>query len=167
MSFWAGRPTYPYYFSPEKVFLEIQKNSQENTCARASFSINVQALGLQLYWKRDSGTGVSSEFCKISKSTFSCRAIAMAASVLVQIIFNLLQNDLLHRVSFQVFATVFWTHSVGHLVVASTLFNSNGIKHVRFCRIRFLQIFKIIQVICCNCWRSFKNAEWDVNDTFF
>ena len=167
MSFWASRPTYPYYFSPEKVFLEIQKNSQENTCARASFSINVQALGLQLYWKRDSGTGVSSEFCKISKSTFSCRAIAMAASVLVQIIFNLLQNDLLHRVSFQVFANVFWTHSVGHLVVASTLFNSNGIKHVRFCRIRFLQIFKIIQVICCNCWRSFKNAEWDVNDTFF
>ena len=31
----------------------------------------------------------------------------MAASVLVQIIFNLLQDDLLHRVSFQVFAKVF------------------------------------------------------------
>ena len=137
-------------FSRKGVFRNLE-NSQENTCARASFSINVQALGLQLYWKRDSGTGVSSEFCKISKSTFSCRATAMAASVLVQIIFNLLQNDLLHRVSFQVFAKVFWTHSVGHLVVASTLFNSNGIKHVMFCRIRFLQIFKIIQVICCNC----------------
>ena len=31
----------------------------------------------------------------------------MAASVLVQIGFTLLQNDLLHRVSYQVFAKVF------------------------------------------------------------
>ena len=35
--------------SIEKVFLEISQMSQENICARASFSIMLQALGLQLY----------------------------------------------------------------------------------------------------------------------
>ena len=33
----------------EKVFLEVLKNSQKNTCARVSFLIKLQALGLQLY----------------------------------------------------------------------------------------------------------------------
>ena len=33
----------------EKVFLEILQNSQEKTCARASFSIKLQVWGLQLY----------------------------------------------------------------------------------------------------------------------
>ena len=41
----------------KKVFLEISQNSQENTCARV-FLIKLQALGLQLYKKRHSGTGV-------------------------------------------------------------------------------------------------------------
>ena len=34
--------------SIEKVFLEISQNSQENTCARASFLIKLQALALAL-----------------------------------------------------------------------------------------------------------------------
>ena len=42
----------------KKVFLKILQNSQENTCTRVSFFIKLQALGLQLYQKRDSGTGV-------------------------------------------------------------------------------------------------------------
>ena len=42
----------------KKVLLKILQNSQENTCARLSFSIKLQALFLQLYGKRDSGTGV-------------------------------------------------------------------------------------------------------------
>ena len=33
----------------EKVFLEISQNSQENTCARVSFLIKLQASGWQLY----------------------------------------------------------------------------------------------------------------------
>ena len=33
----------------KKVFLEISQNSQENTCARDSFLIKLQALGLVLY----------------------------------------------------------------------------------------------------------------------
>ena len=42
----------------KKVFLKIPQNSQENTCARVSFLMKLQASGLQLYEKRDSGTGV-------------------------------------------------------------------------------------------------------------
>ena len=33
---------------PEKVFLEISQNSQENTCARVSVLIKLQDWGLQL-----------------------------------------------------------------------------------------------------------------------
>ena len=33
----------------EKVFLNISQNSQENTCARVSFLIKLQASALQLY----------------------------------------------------------------------------------------------------------------------
>ena len=33
----------------EKVFLEILQNSLENTCARVSLLIKLQASGLQLY----------------------------------------------------------------------------------------------------------------------
>ena len=43
--------------SVKKVFLEISQNSQENTCARVSFLIKLQAC-VQLYSKEDSGTGV-------------------------------------------------------------------------------------------------------------
>ena len=45
----------------EKVFLEILQNSQENTFTRGSFLIKLQASDLQLYLKRDSGTGGRSE----------------------------------------------------------------------------------------------------------
>ena len=38
--------------SVKKVFLEISQNSQENTCARASFLIKLQAWDLQLYLKK-------------------------------------------------------------------------------------------------------------------
>ena len=44
--------------SIEKMFLNILQNSQENTCARVSFLIKLETSGLQLYWKRDSGTGI-------------------------------------------------------------------------------------------------------------
>ena len=40
----------------KKVFLEIPQNLQEKTSARISFLINLQAWGLQLYYKSDSGT---------------------------------------------------------------------------------------------------------------
>ena len=44
--------------SIKKLLLEISQNSLENTCARVSLLIKLQDSGLQLYWKRESGTGV-------------------------------------------------------------------------------------------------------------
>ena len=43
----------------KKLFLEISQNSQENTCARVSFLIKLQALGRRpaMLLKGDSGTG--------------------------------------------------------------------------------------------------------------
>ena len=49
--------------SVEKMFLEISQNSQENTCARVSFLIKLQA------------------FCEISKNTLFYRTPPVAASV--------------------------------------------------------------------------------------
>ena len=40
------------------MFLETSQNSQENTCVRVSLLMKLQASGLKLYLKRDSGTGV-------------------------------------------------------------------------------------------------------------
>ena len=64
--------------SAKRKFLKISKKSQENTCARVSFLIKLQASGF--YWKKDSGTGVSCEFCEISQNIFSYRAPPVAAS---------------------------------------------------------------------------------------
>ena len=52
------------------MFLEISQSSQENTCVRVSFLIKLKSSGLRLYLKRDSGTGVSCEFCEDFKNTF-------------------------------------------------------------------------------------------------
>ena len=45
-------------WSEKNVVLKFLQNSQENTCVGVSFLIKLQALGLQLYLKRDSGVGV-------------------------------------------------------------------------------------------------------------
>ena len=42
----------------KKYILKISQTSQQSTCARVSFLINLQAWTLQLYSKRDSGTGI-------------------------------------------------------------------------------------------------------------
>ena len=44
--------------SLKNVFLKIWQNSQENTCVGVSFLIKLHALGLQLYLKGHSDTGV-------------------------------------------------------------------------------------------------------------
>ena len=62
----------------KKVFLEISQNSQENTCARASFLIKPQACN---FIKKETLPQVLSyEFCEISKNTFSYRTPPVAAS---------------------------------------------------------------------------------------
>ena len=51
------------------MFLEISENSQENTCARVSFLIKLQACN---FVKKEFLAQVFSfEFCEISESTFS------------------------------------------------------------------------------------------------
>ena len=63
--------------SVKKVFLEISKNSQENTCARVSILIKLQSWGLQLYEIRGCATCVL--FCREKKCstyiTFHCHRI--------------------------------------------------------------------------------------------
>ena len=58
----------------KKEFLEISRNSQENTCARVSF--------LSLFIKKETLAQVfSSEFCEFFKYTFPYRAPPVAASL--------------------------------------------------------------------------------------
>ena len=56
--------------SVKKVFLEILQNSQENTCARVSFLIKLQASS-NFIKKETLAKVFSCEFYEISKNTFS------------------------------------------------------------------------------------------------
>ena len=56
--------------SVKKVFLEITQNSQENTCARVSFVIKLQAETCNFIKKETLAQVFSCEFCEISKKTF-------------------------------------------------------------------------------------------------
>ena len=67
--------------SVKKVFLEISQNSQENTCARVSLLINLQAEVCNFIKKDTLALVFSSEFCKISKNTLYYKTPLVAASV--------------------------------------------------------------------------------------
>ena len=54
--------------SVRKVFLEILQNSQENTCARVSFLIKLQAIKIETLAQM-----LSCKLCGISKNTFFYR----------------------------------------------------------------------------------------------
>ena len=63
----------------EKVFLEVSQNLQENTRARASFLIKLQACN---FIKKETLARVfSSEHCEISKNIFSFGTPLATASV--------------------------------------------------------------------------------------
>ena len=64
-------------YSVKMVFLEISQNSQENTSARVSFLIKLQAVGLA----QTLAQVFSSEFCAISKYSFFHRTLLVAVSV--------------------------------------------------------------------------------------
>ena len=51
------------------MFLEILQNSQENTCARVSFLIKLQALAFNFIKKETLAQVFSCEFWEISKDT--------------------------------------------------------------------------------------------------
>ena len=65
----------------KKAFLEILQNSQENTCARVSFLIKLQAEACNFIKKETLTQVFSSDFCEISKNTFSYRTPLVPASV--------------------------------------------------------------------------------------
>ena len=66
--------------SLKKVFLEISQNSQENTCARVSFLIKLQASGLNFIKRETLAQVFSCEFCNISMNTFSDKTPLVADS---------------------------------------------------------------------------------------
>ena len=57
----------------KKVFLEISQNSQENSCVRVSFLINLQASPSNFIKKETLAQVFSCEFCEISKNNFFYR----------------------------------------------------------------------------------------------
>ena len=66
--------------SVKKAFLEIFQNSPENTCAKVSLLIKLQAEACNFIKKETLTQVFSCEFCKISENTFSYRTPPMAAS---------------------------------------------------------------------------------------
>ena len=70
----------PEVFYVKKLFLEILQNSQENTCARVSFLIKLQAPACNFIKKDTLAQAFSCEFCEISKSTFFTEHIWTTAS---------------------------------------------------------------------------------------
>ena len=64
----------------KKVFLKISQNSQENTVARVSFLIKVQAVPATLL-KDTLAQAFSCEFCEISKNTCFTENVRATASV--------------------------------------------------------------------------------------
>ena len=66
-------------YSVKKMFLEISQNSQQNTCARVSLS-KLQAEACNFIKKETLAQVFSSEFCEVSKNTFSYGTPLVAAS---------------------------------------------------------------------------------------
>ena len=56
--------------SVKKMFLEIPQNSQENTCARVSFLIKLQASACNFIKKEALTQVFSCEFCENFRNTF-------------------------------------------------------------------------------------------------
>ena len=68
--------------SIKKVFLKISQNLQENTCARVSFLIKLQASVCHFIKKETLALLFSCEFFEISKNTFFREHLWATASVL-------------------------------------------------------------------------------------
>ena len=78
LSFAANEKPYPEC-SIKEMFLEISQNSQENTYARISFLINLQASTSNFIKIETLAQVFFCELCKISKSTFSEKTPSVAA----------------------------------------------------------------------------------------
>ena len=79
-NFVPGRVSSPDEISCVNTLLEISQNSQENTCARVSFLIKLQAE-VYNFIKKEALTQVfSCIFCEISKKTFFTEHLWATAS---------------------------------------------------------------------------------------
>ena len=79
--------------SIEKVFLKIWQNQQENTFARASFLIKLQASVCSFIKKKALAQVLSCEFCQIFKNTFFIERFRWLVLVILIIsIFRTLAN---------------------------------------------------------------------------
>ena len=78
--------------SGKKVFLNISQNSQENTCARVSFLLKVQAEACKFIKKETLVQKISCELCEIFRNTFFYRTPPVVASV-VHLISWKMQKD--------------------------------------------------------------------------
>ena len=65
----------------KKVFLEFSQSSQENTCARASFLIKLQAKAFNFIKKEALAQVFFCEFCENSKNTFFTEHLWATASI--------------------------------------------------------------------------------------
>ena len=77
---WTGFRVFVALYKQSPVFLENSQKSQENTCARVSFLIKLQAEACNFVKKETLVRVFSSEFCEISMNTFSYRALPVTAS---------------------------------------------------------------------------------------
>ena len=66
--------------SVKKLFLEFSQISQENTCARVSFLIKMQAYACNFIKKETLAQVFSCEICEISKNIFFHRTPLVAVS---------------------------------------------------------------------------------------
>ena len=80
MRFYMFRSSPPHVLC-EKVFLEISQNPQDNTFARASFLIKLQAC-CNFIKKETLAQVFSCDFCEISKNTFFTEHLWATASEL-------------------------------------------------------------------------------------
>ena len=67
---WKSSEAVDQRCSVKNVFLKISQNSQENTCARASFLIRLQAETCNFIKNKTLAQICCCEFCKIFKNTF-------------------------------------------------------------------------------------------------
>ena len=87
-----------------EVFLEISQNSSENTCARVSFLIKLQASEQIFYC----------ECCEISKNTFFKEQLRATASIFLSSIYNQYLHTARNSTAFQCldFNVAKWSSSV-------------------------------------------------------
>ena len=118
---------YNHFLSLKKVFLEIWwQNSQENTCASASFLIKLQACN---FIKKEALALVfSCEFCETSKNTFSYRTPQVAASKIPRFLDSwLVLTDLQFLRNFSTYIYIY-IYIIYKCLIRTSIFNCQAFK---------------------------------------